>query len=236
MTMYGLLIGIGIVISLELLQRRYNLFSYIDILFISLSALIGARALFLLHNIEEISKGTIQILDIRDGGLAFYGGLLGILISLFIISKIKKVHILNLTDKLFVFLPLMQSIGRLGNYFNNELYGKPSTLPWSIYIPLENRLHGYEQYTNFHPVFIYESILNFLLFLFLYVYTKKEKRIGIPTGIYLIGYSIIRICMNRLRIDKEYFLGIETSDLFSIIFFIVGIMLITNIQIISRKK
>jgi prolipoprotein diacylglyceryltransferase len=59
---------------------------------------------------------------------------------------------------------------------------------------------------------------------------------GIPTGIYLIGYSVIRICMNRLRIDKEYFLGIETSDLFSIIFLLIGIILIIYSYADSRKK
>jgi phosphatidylglycerol:prolipoprotein diacylglycerol transferase len=232
MTAYGFLIGIGIIIAVEILLRKTHLFTYIDLIIISVLALIGARILFLLHNIEEIQNGLINIFAIWDGGLAFYGALLGIFISLFTIFLSRKRNFFEYTDKFLVVLPLMQSIGRIGNYFNNELYGKPSTLPWAIYVPEENRLSGYEIYTHFHPVFIYESILNLILFIFLFVFTKKKRNRGLVTGIYLIIYSLIRICMNMIRIDKEYVFGIETSDLLSYIFLLIGIYIL----LLSKNK
>lgn len=236
MTLYGLLIGIGIIIGIEILLRRYKDFSYTDLIIISISALIGARALFLLHNIEEIRNGTVGILNIWDGGLAFYGALIAILVSILIISKIKKTNYFDLTDNLLIILPLIQSIGRLGNYFNHELYGLPTTLPWGIYIPTDYRLAGWESYAHFHPVFIYESILNFILFIFLFIFTKKKRNRGLVTGIYLTAYSLIRIIMNTLRIDKEYILGIETSDLLSYIFLAIGITILSYILILKNKK
>lgn len=232
MTIYGLLIGIGIVIAVEILLTRTKLFSYIDLIIISISALIGARILFLLHNIEEIRDGLVNIFAIWDGGLAFYGALLGTFISIFVISLSKKKIFFEYTDKFLVVLPLMQSIGRIGNYFNNELYGKPSTLPWAIYIPPNYRLAGWEEYTHFHPVFLYESILNLILFIFLFVSTKKKRNRGLVTGIYLVIYSIIRICMNMIRIDGEYWFGIETSNLLSYIFLLIGIYIL----LLSKNK
>lgn len=226
MTVYGLLIGIAIVISIELLKRRYQIFTYIDLLIILIAALIGARLLFLLHNIEEVQNGTVHILQIWDGGLAFYGGLLGIIFALLLISRIKKVHLFDLTDPLTIYIPLAQSIGRIGNYFNNELYGKPTSLPWGIYIPKENRIEEYNTYEYFHPTFIYESILTFSLFILLYNISKKIHHKGITTAIYLIGYALIRLLLNTVRIDKEYLWGIETSDLFSLISLITGIVIL----------
>ncbi len=235
MTAYGLLIGIAIVISIELLQRRYKLFTYTDLLLILFSSLVGARGIFLLHNIEEIQNGSIKILQIWDGGLAFYGALLGIVLSLLLIAKVKKIHFFDLTDILFIYIPLAQSIGRIGNYFNNELYGKPTSLPWGIYIPKENRIEGYESYEYFHPTFIYESLLTFSLFILLYRISKKTPRKGVTTAIYLIGYALIRLILNTIRTDKEYLWGIETSDIFSLISFLVGISILAY-TLVKYKK
>ena len=236
MTLYGFLIGIGVVIGIEILLRSSKLFSYLDLFIIAISSLIGARVLFLLHNIEEISSGIINIFAIWDGGLAFFGALIGILTSILVISIIKRINFFEYSDKLLSILPLIQAIGRIGNYFNHELYGLPTTLPWAIYIPEEYRVAGWESYMYFHPVFAYEAILNLILFLLLFFLNKKERTKGLITGIYLIGYSIIRISMNILRIDKEYLFSIETSNLLSYIFLMAGVVLIGYSLIKYRRK
>ena len=228
MSIYGLIIGIATILGLELLRRKTNIKEY-HLLLLPIFALIGARTLFLLHNIEEIVRGEIKIFHIWNGGLAFWGALIGLLFGIYILSRKYKTPFLSLTDTSLLFLPLLQAIGRIGNYFNRELYGKPTDLPWAIEIPKEFRLEGYENFLTFHPLFLYEAVLNIFLFTLLLYISKKSKMKGVVTTIYLIGYSLIRIWMNRIRIDKEYFLGIETSDLFASVFLIIGILLLVVI-------
>jgi phosphatidylglycerol---prolipoprotein diacylglyceryl transferase len=229
MSIYGFIIGIALIVGIELSRRTIKDLSFKDILLVLTLTLIGARALFILHNLDEVADSTISIFALSDGGLAFYGALVGLLLSLIIISKLKGIKVFKVTDSVLLFLPLIQSIGRLGNYFNHELYGYPSNLFWAIYIPLERRVSGFEQYTHFHPVFLYESILNLISFFFLLYISCRYKHKGLITALYLINYSIIRLIINRLRIDKEYILFIETSDLFSVIFLIVGITILIKI-------
>ncbi len=226
MSIYGLIIGIAVVLGIEVIRRKTNL-KEIYLLIPLIFALLGARALYLLHNIEEILAGQVKIFNIWDGGLALFGALIGILLGIYIISKLVKQPFLKLSDKFFTYIPLIQAFGRIGNYFNKELYGKPTSLPWAIEIPQENRLQGYENYTTFHPTFLYESILNLILFALLIYLSKKVKADGILLSLYFIGYSLIRLLLNRVRIDGEYLLGIETSDLLSVIFLIIGIVLIS---------
>lgn len=226
MSIYGLIIGIAVVVGIEIVQKQINL-KEIHLLIPIILALIGARALYLLHNIEEILAGQIKIFNVWDGGLALFGALIGILLGTYIISKLLKRSFLELSDTFFTYIPLLQAFGRIGNYFNNELYGKPTNLPWAIEIPQENRLQGYENFSTFHPTFLYEGILNLILFAVLIYFSKKVKADGILLSIYLIGYSLIRLLLNRVRIDGEYIFGIETSDLLSVIFLIIGIVLIS---------
>ena len=234
MNIYGLLIGVGVVIGIELIRRYYKGLSYLDILFLLFFTLIGARLLFVLHNIEEVRLGLINPLAIWDGGLAFYGGVIGLLISLWIVSRYKKIKFVRLSDTVLLFLPLIHAIGRIGNFFNYELYGKPTSLPWGISIPQQYRDIEYINYSHFHPVFFYESILNILNFSLLLYLSKKYKKDGLVTAIYLIAYSITRLLMNTLRIDKEYFLNFETSDILSVIFLLSGILIL--IATMNNKK
>ncbi len=229
MSIYGLIIGIAIILGVELIKKYNNKISYLDIFISLIFVLFGARLLFVLHNIEEIKLGLINPLAIWDGGLAFYGVILGLIVAIFLISKHKRIKFFNLSDSILLFFPLIHAIGRIGNFFNYELYGLPTNLPWKIFIPLQNRYPQYIESSYFHPVFIYESILNLLNFYILFKLFKKKVSTGVITSIYLINYSIIRLLMNTIRIDKEFFLGIETSDIFSILFLIIGIIILIMI-------
>ena len=225
MNIYGLLIGIGIITGIELIINVNKKITYTNIILLLISALIGARFLFILHNIEEIKEGIINPFAVWDGGLAFYGGLIGVLICIFIISKHKKIKFYEISDSVLLALPLIHAIGRIGNFFNYELYGKPTNLPWGIFIPLQYRDLRYTAYSHFHPVFLYESILNIINFVILLILNKKTKAKGIVTGVYLVNYAIIRLGINMLRIDKEFLLGIETSNLLSILFLFISFLL-----------
>ena len=232
---YGFLVGIGVITILLTLDsyttKRKLQLKILDCILLLFSTLIFSRVIYILHNIPEIQTGTVTWWNISDGGLSIYGALIGILISVYLISKLRRIPFFVLTDGIVKHLPLAQSIGRFGNYFNNELYGKPSTLPWSIQIPLERRLEGYGQYSTFHPVFIYESILNIFNWLILQkILRLKNYKDGTITGIYLINYGIIRLLMNTLRLDKEYLMGIETSDLASVLTISLGILIIILIS------
>ncbi len=233
MSLYGTLIGITVVIGVELLKEKNKKILYLDILFLLFLILISSRVLFLLHNIEGIRAGIIRPLYIWEGGLTFYGALVGLLLGLYIISKYRKIDFFSLTDTILLYLPLFHSIGRLGNYFNNELYGKPSNLPWAISIPLEQRDLNYLEYSHFHPVFLYESVLNLFHFILLFYISKRYTKKGLITSIYLISYASIRLFTNIFRIDKGYILGIESSYMLSIISLLTGILILL---IIMKKK
>lgn len=235
MNLYGLLIGIAVVIGIETIKKFEQEITYLNILFILILTLLGARVLFLLHNIAEIQNGSIDPLAIWDGGLAFYGALIGLILSIYILSIYKKIKFLKLTDKVLLVLPLLHSIGRIGNFFNYELYGKPTSLPWGMYIPKEYRELSVIDSSYFHPVFAYESILNILNFFLLLYISKRFKNTGLITAIYLINYSLIRLLTNLIRIDKEYLLNFETSNLLSIIFLISGLILLTRTLFEKRK-
>ena len=234
-SIYGFLIGIAAaveVISLDShTSRKGKTLKIIDYLVLIFSTLFFSRLVFILHNLQEIHDGTVIWWNISDGGLALYGALAGILLSLFFVSKTRKIPFFVLTDGIFKNMPIAQSVGRLGNYFNNELYGKPSSLPWSIYIPYEKRLPVYEQYSTFHPAFLYESILNILSWIILKnISGRKRVKDGTITCIYFINYGIIRLLMNAVRIDKEYFMEIESSTLASAAAISLGILVLILIS------
>jgi phosphatidylglycerol:prolipoprotein diacylglycerol transferase len=103
-------------------------------------------------------------------------------------------------------LALAQAIGRWGNFFNQELYGPPTNLPWGIYIDPAHRLTGYEQFSRFHPMFLYESIWNlFNFFLLLFLHQQYEKKLlpGDLLYVYLIVYPVGRFLLEFIRVDPS---------------------------------
>lgn len=219
-----MLIGIGIVLILWYVDSKLKL-RIIDYFQLIIFALLGARFVYILHNPSQIS----QFFNFQTGGLAFFGALFGVLIAILFISKRRKIQFLSITDNILFLVPIAQSLGRIGNFFNHEIFGYPTNLPWKIFIPLENRPAGYESYSYYHPTFAYEIILNLLNF-FLLSKIKNRKIRGLVTATYLITYGIIRLLMNRLRIEGEYLFGIETSDISSVIIISIGTYLLLKIM------
>ena len=231
---YGLLISISVVIGLfiskKLAKSRNINPQYISEILPSLiiSSIIGARAYYVIFEWRQYSgsnfftsfnlfNNVIQIpsfIAIWQGGIAIHGGLIGGFLCILYFCKSKNIHLKTFIDILIPSIILGQSIGRWGNFFNNEAFGIPTDLPWKLFIPIQNRPIEFVNYQFFHPTFIYESLWNFLIFILLITifYKQNNKNIARPgfiSCIYLIGYSFGRFWIEGLRIDPLCIGGIQ---------------------------
>ena len=166
--------------------------------------IIGARLYYCLLNYDFYLRFPTEILAIRHGGISIHGAIFGGLIGLLIYAKRHKVSALKLADVSAIGLAIAQSIGRWGNFFNSEAFGTPTNLPWKLYIAPQYRQIPYTEYEYFHPTFLYESILNLLIFgiLFYIAKTKRSNKEGNIALFYLILYSMARILVEHFRIDS----------------------------------
>ena len=203
------------------------------------SCIVGARLWYVLFDIKTFINAEnpfLAIIDIRNGGLAIYGGLAAGALAIFVVCKIKKISVLKVFDLAAVVVPLGQMAGRWGNFFNQEVYGQKITDPAWQFFPFGVQIGTPTNYEWHQALFFYEGTLNFLLFLVLYItfWKARTKTYGYATGGYFIGYGIIRGVLEPLR-SSEYNLplfGKETSvpamTIFSIILILGGILLIVD--------
>jgi len=171
-------------------------------------------------------QNPMQLINIRSGGLGIYGAILGGLLGLVLYTRRHHISAIAWADLAAVGLALGQFVGRWGNFFNQELYGRPSDLPWAIYIDPVYRLDAYINNPRFHPAFLYASLWNLLTFIVLWVLAKKYSR-KLQTGdlmaLYLVFYSIGRIILELFRLDSRNLslagvdLGIPVATLVSIV-------------------
>ena len=195
--------------------------------------IIGARLYYCILNYDFYLRFPTEILAIRHGGISIHGAILGGLIGLLIFSKRHKLSCLKLADISAVGLALAQSIGRWGNFFNSEAYGSPTNLPWKLYIAPQYRVIPYTDYSYFHPTFLYESILDFIIFIFLFLLLRanKTRKDGNVALIYLVLYSIARIFVEHFRVDSvSYISGIPIAIVVSI-----GIIILSIIALIFNN-
>ena len=219
---YGVLIGFGFVLAALLSYLRASKFGVnpdhvLDfIIFLIPASIIGARAYYVLFNLEAYAAGSwFDIFNTRSGGLAIHGGVIAGVLTAYIVCKIKKEHPLNLMDLAAAHLALAQSIGRWGNFFNEEAHGTPTDLPWAQII----------DGTGYHPTFLYESVWCFLLFAFLFFMGKRRSFRGQLTCLYFILYSFERFFVEGLRTDSLMFGPLRQAQLLSLVLFVSGIAL-----------
>lgn len=198
--------------------------------------IIGARLYYCLINFNYYVNHPLEIFDIRQGGLSIHGMIILGIVALYFLAKKTKVSFLKLSDIFVVGVILAQSVGRWGNFFNSEAFGYPTSLPWKIFIPIQNRPLEYIDFEYFHPTFLYESLLNFILFLILFCGFKKMfNQKGMITSVYLVGYSLIRIFVESFRIDSVLnIIGVPIAHLVSLIlllFGVFGIIYVKNIKL-----
>jgi len=218
---YAILIVIGIVIALLLCKKdsgKYGI-KFETILDISLYvipiSIISARLYYVIFSPENFIANPLKIFDLRTGGLAIYGGIIGAVITIIVYCKKKKINFLDILDYFAPFLPLAQSIGRWGNFVNVEAYGIETNLPWRMGL-FENGI-----YKEVHPTFLYESIATFIIFLILYKIRNKRNFKGEIVTKYLIMYSFVRFFIEGLRIDSLMFFNVRISQLLSLSIFVV---------------
>ncbi len=147
-------------------------------------------------------------LAIMNGGLGIPGGVIGGILGLWLYTRRNKLDFITWVDIAAPALPLGQAIGRWGNFVNQELYGKPTDLPWGIYIEPQYRLPAYADVERFHPIFLYESVLNLLICLaLLYVARKYVDRLrpGDLFLFYLALYPTVRFLLEFIRLDSSGF-------------------------------
>lgn len=224
---YGLLIATGVIIGTLLAlkeAKRKGLEEdlIIDLLLFAIpGAIIGARIYYVIFSWDMYKNDLMEIFNIRGGGLAIHGVIIGGVLVAVIFAKIRKQSFWKLGDIVAPSLILGQAIGRWGNFANQEAHGGPTNLPWGIIV------NG----VKVHPTFLYESIWNFLLFIFLLWYgRKKAKADGEVFLLYLILYSVARFWIEGLRTDSLMFGPIRVAQLVSLSTIIIGSIIFQRIR------
>ena len=225
---YGILISFGMLLGIffayrEAKHQGYNPDDIVDLsLWCIPAALVGARLYYVAFKWEYYKGNLMRILNTREGGLAIHGGIIaGVLVG-YIFTRVKKIPFWKTADIIAPSIALGQAIGRWGNYINGEAHGGPTNLPWGIMI------NG----IKVHPTFLYESLWDFGLFLFLLYYRRNKKFDGEIFILYAMIYSIGRFWIEGLRTDSLMFMGMRVAQLVSVLLFIIGLFLLYTI----RKK
>ncbi|HLO88620.1 MAG TPA: prolipoprotein diacylglyceryl transferase [Nostocaceae cyanobacterium] len=211
---YGLLIAsavlLGVRISQYLAKRRHinpDIISDLSI-WLVVGAIPAARLYYVAFQWPEYAKHPERIIAIWQGGIAIHGAIIGGIIAALIFARLKKISFWQLADLVAPSLILGQAIGRWGNFFNSEAFGAPTDLPWKLYIPINHRPPGFENFEYFHPTFLYESLWDLMVFTLLLtlffrtVSSKQRLKEGTLFLIYWVAYSIGRFWIEGLRTDS----------------------------------
>ena len=243
-TFYGIIIGLGMLagmwIAMEDAKRRgQDPDLYLDFaLYAIIFSIIGARLYYVIFDWQLYKDNPIQILNLRAGGLAIYGGVIGAVLTLIVYTRVKKQSFLSMADTGVLGLITGQIIGRWGNFFNCEAFGgytdnllamrikasivNPSMISqelWDMRI-VENGV----EYIQVHPTFFYESMWNLGVLLFLLWFRKRKKFTGEMMWLYFLGYGLGRVWIEGLRTDQLKLpgTGIAVSQLLSTVLVLVS--------------
>ncbi|MGI6069898.1 MAG: prolipoprotein diacylglyceryl transferase [Blautia sp.] len=219
---YGIIIAVGMLIGIwfvimEAKRTNQNQDFYLDMLILSiLAAVIGARLYYVAFSWSNYKNDLLQIFNIRSGGLAIYGGIIGGVLAAAVFCKVKKVSFWQMADTSCPGILIGQIIGRWGNFFNREAFGDYTNGPFAMQLPVSavrpgeitaamqehiTSLGGVD-YIQVHPTFLYESLWNLALLLFLLWYRRKKKFQGELFYMYLAGYGLGRMWIESLRTDQ----------------------------------
>jgi prolipoprotein diacylglyceryl transferase len=228
---YGLMYVIGIALAIVITQRRVRRAGgdaalVGDIALWAVPAgIIGGRIYFDITTPHQIPHEWYGVFAVWSGGLGIWGGIAaGALVGAWRVRR-AGASVALFADAVAPALLVAQAIGRIGNYFNKELFGGPTTLPWGLIIPVQYRPAGYTAYRTFQPTFLYELIWDLLLAAFL-VWLGNHRSIRPPGlfALYVTGYSAFRIFEESLRIDtSEHFLGLRLNFYVATVLTLAGI-------------
>ncbi|MBQ8822129.1 MAG: prolipoprotein diacylglyceryl transferase [Lachnospiraceae bacterium] len=254
---YGCLIAIGVISGIYMAahvakKTGQNPDIYWDFYpYAVIFSIIGARIYYVVFQWKEFEGDLLSIFNLRQGGIAIYGAVIGAFITLFTFCKIKKQNALLMGDTAMPGLILGQVIGRWGNFFNREVFGGYTDSLLAMRIPIdmvrdrsditaEISAHITEgtNYIQVHPTFFYESALNLLVLILMLVYTKHKKFDGEICLLYLGGYGIIRFFVEGMRTDQLMLSGtnIPVSQLVGIVCFVGAVVADVVIRMVLKKK
>lgn len=234
---YGIIIVIGVYLAILLSEKREEKMGFEKETVLSLSlwalpaAIICARIYYVLFNFDEYRGRLVSVLDIRSGGMAIYGGLIGGILAGFIFAKRKKLSFIKLFDLAAPSMALGQAVGRWGNFINQEAYGiripEPALwfFPVSVFIPSENAF--------FAATFFYESAWCFLIVVLCLLFERKRlfRFTGAEACFYVSMYAFERMIVEGLRTDSLYLGPMRISQLLSVIM-LLGVTII----ILAKRK
>ena len=234
---YGIVIVTGMMIAIWIAQREakrtgQNPEQYLDLAMIGIAAgILGARIYYVIFAWDYYKDDLLSIFNIRQGGLAIYGGIIGACIAVVICSRKKKQNFSLLMDTASMSIVFGQIMGRWGNFFNREAFGDYTNNLFAMQLPVSAvraneitqkmwdhvvTVNGVE-YIQVHPTFLYESLWNVGVLLFLFWFRKRKKFNGEVFLMYLIGYGLGRIWIEGLRTDQLLLpvVGLPVSQLLS---------------------
>lgn len=189
-------------------------------------AIIGARVYYVAFEFQNYHS-IWDMINIRNGGIAIHGGLIGGLLTAYVFTRFKKVNFLEYIDVVMPGVILAQAIGRWGNFMNQEAHGGEVTEQFISKFPqfIQQGMNINGAY--YHPTFLYESIWNLLVFgILIYILYKKKQQHGIVIGSYMILYSIGRFFIEGLRTDSLMFFGLRIAQIVSLVGIVAGIIVI----------
>jgi prolipoprotein diacylglyceryl transferase len=229
---YGVLLAIGVIVASMITERRWKRWGHDPkqwqsvVVVIVIFGVIGARLYHVATDYELFEDHWNRVFEIWKGGLSIWGVVIGGLLGLLLMCRVRRVDALALMDAIVPGLLLAQAIGRFGNYFNQELFGEPTKLPWGLEIDLAHRPRGFERFSTFHPTFLYES-LYCLLVLVVLLRIERHARLkrGQLAALYVVGYTAGRFGLENLRIDNaNLILGYRVNAWVSVLAFVAGLV------------
>lgn len=253
---YGLIIGIGILAGILMAAHvakksgqdpdTYWDFAIYAVIF----SIIGARIYYVVFAWDYYKGNLLSIFNIRQGGMAIYGAVIGAFLTLFVYCKIKKQNALLIGDTAIAGLILGQAIGRWGNFMNREVFGEFYDGLLSMQLPVaavrardisENiaaHIPSGANYINVHPTFLYESLWNLLVMTLILLWRKRKKFDGELCLLYFGGYGLGRFIIEGIRTDTLFIPGttVPVSQVLSLVMVVFAIAADITVRVRLKKK
>ena len=233
-TFYGLFIALGVLIAWNVTRRRFAArggdpaVAERIVMRMLVFGFLGARLAYVSTHLSRFEGEWWKVIALWEGGLALFGGLTAGAIAMYFYAKRWDADMSDLLDAVAPAVPLAQALGRWGNYFNQELFGTPSDLPWAIEIDPSNRPAAYPVAETFHPTFLYESVWNIALAgLIVWIGKTYPRMRGRLIAVYFIGYGLIRFLLELIRTDTAFrLLGLSRNGWVSVGVVLLGLIVL----------
>ena len=234
---YGLMYLIGFALGLILGRSRIrsnqnssmSIREFDDLLFyIVLGVIIGGRLGYsIIYDLGNVIRSPLSVFYVWEGGMSFHGGLIGVCIAILVYASVKQKNWLVLGDFVAPLVPLGLAAGRVGNFINGELWGRPTDVPWAIVFPQSGSFVGR------HPSQLYEFFFEELvLFMILWVFSKRQRPIGVISGLFLACYGFFRFSIEFMREPDQHLgllsFGLSMGQWLCVPMIFIGLILVTR--------